>query len=190
MTSDIVRRVLQDEVNTAIEKKWFETIKSTSPNVKTIEDLILRGVDVNTKDINEQNALHFLCQRNNNENLVDLVRLLVKYKVDVNAKDNHGQTALHLLCRYNQDKNVIDVVRLLVANGVDVNAKDDRGLPALRFLCIYNSRNENLIDIVRLFVENGADVNAKDDYGEAPRDLIRKYYNKANAKEILKLLGE
>ncbi|KZR98305.1 Uncharacterized protein APZ42_006341, partial [Daphnia magna] len=76
--------------------------------------LIQLGIDVNAKDNDGRNALHYLCQFQSNSNLLDAIQLLIQLGIDVNAKDKLGQNALHYLCWKNSNSNLIDAIRLFI----------------------------------------------------------------------------
>ena len=60
--------------------------------------LLLRcGIEINCKDKNGWNALHYLCQYYSEDNLIDIMKLLIASGIDVRCKNNLGCTALHLL---------------------------------------------------------------------------------------------
>ncbi|KZS03136.1 Uncharacterized protein APZ42_034213 [Daphnia magna] len=48
---------------------------SSSGLIEKINDLIQLGIDVNAKDDDGQNALHFLCENNSNSNLLDAINV-------------------------------------------------------------------------------------------------------------------
>src|SRR5206468_12230693 len=52
-------------------------------DVKTVEALLAKGVDVNAKSAYGATALHFACDKGQ----VEVVKLLLKHKADGNAKD-------------------------------------------------------------------------------------------------------
>src|SRR5262249_11480154 len=62
------------------EELWEAAKKG---DVKTVEALLAKGVDVNAKTDYGATALHFACDKGN----VEVVKLLLKHKADVNAKD-------------------------------------------------------------------------------------------------------
>ncbi|XP_046448834.1 cAMP-dependent protein kinase, catalytic subunit-like isoform X2 [Daphnia pulex] len=136
----------------------------TSLDLEKIKLLIQRGIDVNGKDNNERNALHFLCRYNSSDKLRDAIKLLIQLGIDVNGKDNDGWNALHSLCLYNSSEELMDAIKLLTQFGIDVNGKDNNGRNALHLMCLYNS-NDKLMDAIKLLIQLGIDVNGKDNDG-------------------------
>ncbi|KAK4011276.1 hypothetical protein OUZ56_020390 [Daphnia magna] len=160
---------------------------SSSGLIEKIKDLIQLGIDVNAKDNDGSNALHFLCENNSNSNLIDVIRLLIQLGIDVNAKDNDGSNALHYLCGNDSNSNLIDAIRLLIQLGIDVNAKNNDGSNALHFLCENNS-NSNLIDAIRLLIQLGIDVNVKDDDGQNALHYLCENNSNSNLIDVIRLL--
>ena len=52
-----------------------------------MEFLIQNGIDVNEKDNNGRNALHFLFENYESEKIVDAIRLLMKHGIQSNGID-------------------------------------------------------------------------------------------------------
>jgi ankyrin repeat protein len=99
-------------------------------NLRVLNDLISRGVNVNKKwDNGGMAALHFAAL--NGQPAV--VERLVAAGANVNATDEVGQTALHLAAK----KGKLEVVKRLLSAGADVNLKDEAGGTALSY-CLYN----------------------------------------------------
>jgi len=86
--------------------------------------LLMRGADVNAKDIRDNTALH----RASMHGHTDVAEILLEAGANVNAKDDiRGKTALHCAARNRH----MDVARLLLEAGADVNARDGNGWTAL-----------------------------------------------------------
>jgi ankyrin repeat protein len=79
---------------------------STKTNLKeTMQFLIDNNIDVNRKDKDEWNALHFLCRLYGKEDLIDLIQILVRHGIDVDSTDNEGQ--MLLICCVNITGKII-----------------------------------------------------------------------------------
>jgi ankyrin repeat protein len=150
--------------------------------LKLLQFLIEKGIDVNCKDKDGDNAFYPLCWNYKNENLIDIIRLLIENGIDVNWKNNDGWNALLLLCENYKNENLIDIIRLLIQNGIEVNCKNMFGDYALHFLC-RNYKNENLIDIIQLLIENEIDVNDED------ISTLQQHYQRGNRSQIVDLLN-
>ena len=55
------------------------------------------GVVINAEDEYRNTPLHSLCLYYQDENFIDIVRLLIEKGANVNAKDHNGKTPLHCL---------------------------------------------------------------------------------------------
>jgi hypothetical protein len=88
-----------------------------------------------------------LCKNYQNENLIDIIRLLIEKGIDVNCENRDGDNALHFLCANYKNENLIDIIRLLIEKGIDVNYKD---IVVLR----QNYRKENCSQIVDLLKQH------------------------------------
>lgn len=106
------------------------------------ELLIVKGADVNAKDMDGSTPLHF-AYRNK-----DVAKLLIANGSDVNAKNNKGMTPLHYLYENKE------IVELLIAKGADVNAKDNEGKTALDY-----AEDEDLEDLlIKYGAKSGKDL--------------------------------
>ena len=144
--------------------------------------LIERGADVNEKDNNGYQILHYAVLSDNPK----MIELLVDHGADVNAKANNGWTVLHsAVLNGNVEaihaktrviftttpvikgegiylKGNLEVVQWLVEHGADVNAKDNDGCTVL-----HSAVENGNLDVINYLVKHGADINAKDYYGRS-----------------------
>ena len=128
-------------------------IKAPSLNIKNINMLLDKGIDVNAKDQYGWTALHEAAQ----EGHENIVQTLLDNGAEVNAKNKYGSTALHDAVRFGRGT----IVQTLLDNGAEVNAKNKYGETAL-----HKAAQEGHDNIVQTILDNGAEVNAKNKYGE------------------------
>lgn len=106
-------------------------------------------------------SLYVVCQNNN---LIDIIKLLIQNGANINAKTGDGRTALQNVCQfYSNGQLVMDIVsRLLVEkrgiNRANMGFKWKLGWTALHYLFKNSNNIENLIEVVKLFIEKGANV--------------------------------
>ena len=121
-------------------------------NVKVVQALFSRGVDVNATDQYGQTALFVAAKQGN----LAVVQALLSRGVDVNATDQHGQTALFAAAKQGNG----EVVQTLLSHGVDVNATDQDGQTAL-----FAPMASGEFKIVKQLLEHGANASVVDNAG-------------------------
>ncbi|MCD4786243.1 MAG: ankyrin repeat domain-containing protein [Candidatus Eremiobacteraeota bacterium] len=171
--------------------------------------LIKNGADVDFRDEDGSNLLHFVKDR-------ELAELLVNKGVDLNAEEEGGTTPLHIAASFGRTEVALflieneakvnavskygtplrgsvncsrfEISRALIKKGADPNIKDYCGMTPLHLASMLGRFRE-----VRLLVSNGADVNIKDNDGKTPlsytkfgilrnRGKIAKFLRKHGAK--------
>ncbi|KAH9008466.1 ankyrin repeat-containing domain protein [Lactarius hengduanensis] len=170
-------------------------------------ELLMRGVDVATKDRSYRTPLHLASLFGH----AKTVRLLIEHGADVTLRDREHQTPLHLASNFEVSARttslLIDIglmqldslpsswprnpeelspapgiVRLLIEHGADVTALDVTLSTPLHLAS--SSRN---LEIVRILIESGADLNAQNETHSTP--LHQAAFRTRNP-EILRLLIE
>lgn len=154
---------------------------------------MLREIDLDEKMDSDNTPLHILCQFYKNDNLINLIKFLIKKGTDVNAENEEGEIPLHLLCSNYERDNIKDIVQLLIYNGADVTTKINHRNP-LHYFCsnaFESNQNFNRKDIFQFLIESGADVNAKNKDGSTPLHLLFTTNDKNNdLEDIAQLLIE
>ena len=84
-----------------------------------VEDLLRRGADINTANVDGLTALHQACIDNN----FDMVELLVTAGADVNKDDNEGWTPLHATASL----GFLSIATFLLDHGADITAVNNDG---------------------------------------------------------------
>jgi len=97
-------------------------------SIKSLQFLINKGADVNTKKYDGETPLH-RATRNHD---VEKAKFLIKNGADVNAKDDNGETPLYKAAKdysyYNRRYGKeVEILKCLIENGADVNAKNRWG---------------------------------------------------------------
>ncbi|KAJ5076640.1 ankyrin repeat-containing protein [Anaeramoeba ignava] len=161
------------------KKDLFTLYKENS--FQEIQNIISKGVDVNSKNENEETILHLICKNENQfQNQFQMIEFLISKGADVNAKTNYSkETPLQYACQ-SQSQNSIDVIKFLISKGADVNAKNDVDETPLHYVCKTNS-----IESVKFLVSKGADVNAKTKYNETALHYSCRFQNE-NTFEFVK----
>jgi len=150
------------------------------------------GRVVNDMDNYGNTALSLLSENHNEDDLLDIVRLLIRRGANVNHKSwLNGYNALMILCTHYNHERLIDIVLLFIENGVDINATSTNDAwNVLHILCRYYS-NDKLIEIIALLIKNGIDLNAvtiKDNWNAIT--FLCLYYTGEYMHEIIRLLIE
>ena len=115
----------------------------------------------------------------NDCNLIEIIKLLLRYGADVNTSDRNGNTPLHELCQAYRKNDLIEVVQLLIEKGANINAREQiKQQSPIFILCGYQVDNERLLDVIRLFIEKGADLEAIDWMGSTPLYELCNNYKK------------
>ncbi|XP_057370244.1 uncharacterized protein LOC130691331 isoform X2 [Daphnia carinata] len=156
-----LHRLCADQCRTtdySILPQWmFDTFVYRSDIRDKIESLIQLGIDINAKDKDGWNALHFLCRNNSSPHLIVAIKLLIELGIDKNAKTNDGSNALHILCEYNSSQHLIDAIKLLIELEIDKAAKNNDGKNALQLLCRHNSSPQSF-QAIELLIKLGVDL--------------------------------
>jgi len=92
-------------------------------NIEAVKQHLAAGADVNAKDEDGLNPLHYAAWTDHKET----VELLLANGADVNARKKNGMTPLHRAA----SKGSKEVAELLISNGADVNARDKDGTTPL-----------------------------------------------------------
>jgi ankyrin repeat protein len=91
--------------------------------VEEVEKLLQKGMDINSVDEKGWTPLLHLAlpKKNEGDNLVEIVRLLITKGANVHCETENKMNALHLLCEHYKNENFIDLVKLLIEKGIKVN---------------------------------------------------------------------
>ena len=147
-----------------------------------LHELLERGADVDARDKLGYTALHitiYYSRAYNNEEGIEIVRQLLKYKPDVNAKTFSSDTPLHYAA-YRSSAVCIDV---LLAAGARVNELDANGSTALHW-AVCNERQAETV--AEQLILAGIDMNVIDRSGMTALDSARS----RNKHAVIKVLEE
>lgn len=86
---------------------------------EVLEELILRGCDVNAVNFEEKTALHVMVEKNS----VECVVSLLAHEAEVDLVDKDGNTALHIAL----EKKQLPIIQCLIVFGADFNRANRRG---------------------------------------------------------------
>jgi len=140
---------------------------------ETVKQLIISGFNVNTKDKNNQTALHVAVEHGN----LEIIKFLLERGAKVNLKSKHNRTPLLMIDEFSEDEEIlIEIVNLLIAKGADVNIRDKSKKTALMLVCY-----EENFEAAKILLEAGANPNLKDEDGETA-------LQKTDSDEIKQLL--
>lgn len=128
----------------------------TSPNVQFLQHVLDYGYDINFKDDDGANLLHYAIY----SNCPEIVKFLISKCVDKEAKDNFGSTPLLNSAGYSEN---FEVFKAFIDSGckTDVRSKDGESL------IITAARNSNP-EIIKYLLEEGFDIEDCDNEGFTP----------------------
>ncbi len=147
--------------------------------VKLIKLFIENGADVNRGcAINKI----LTAKKLNNDEILELYKLILKAGLDVNCKDKDGNTPLSILANTSHIPDLglwgtdpqleYIIVNSLIDYGANVNVKNNIGMTPLMQASHHNNE-----DLVALLLKNGADINLKSEmtaYDLSSSENIRK----------------
>lgn len=143
-------------------------------DLKWIARLLDQGANVNIRS-HGWTVLVWVCWKNQNESLPQLIHLLVKSGASVNETDTKGNPALSILVRFNHTPTLIHSVKELIDGGVEINKPDRRKWTVLHHLARFNQSKE-LLPILQLLLTHSADVNATDMGGWSVLHYLARFY--------------
>jgi len=106
-----------------------------------------------------QDQLQTACEKGN---IIEVKRLLERYRISPNFKDSKGRTPLHFACSAGYEK----IAELLIHSGANVNAIDINHNTPLHLSVFSNNYT-----CVALLLTAGANAHAKDKSNKTPLDL-------------------
>ncbi|XP_024080621.1 ankyrin-3-like isoform X3 [Cimex lectularius] len=117
--------------------------------------LVEQGVDINTCNANDLNALHLAAK----DGHVEIVQELLNRGCVVDAATKKGNTALHIAALAGQE----EVARLLVDKGANINVQSLNG-----FTPLYMAAQENHDAVVKFLLNKGANQGLATEDGFTP----------------------
>ena len=133
-------------------------MKAARYTQKSIHLLLATGADVNIKDKNNNQALHYACF---GVPKCDNIKILLNAGADVNNKNGDGETPLFCAVDgkydpyfYIEHDLYVEAVNILVEAGADVNAETKDGSTPL-----LSAANDGYVKCLQALLEAGADVN-------------------------------
>ncbi|XP_049770191.1 poly [ADP-ribose] polymerase tankyrase-1-like [Schistocerca cancellata] len=141
-------------------------------SVSKVRTLLIVGADVEAKDENQQNSLHWAAARG----YVEVVRRLLEDGADVNARDRWQNTPLHQAAWNGH----APVVRLLAASFANHDASDESGNTPL-----HDAAWRGHAGVATALLEAGADREVRNDNGDTPLDLAKRN----NHQRLVDILG-
>ena len=162
-------------------------LAASGGELKAARVLVEHKADVNSQDKLGKTPLHLLLEDNgrDNDDILDLTRLLLEHNSDVDIRTTTKWTALHAAAFLGR----LEIVRMLLDLDADPNAETKGSETPLGLVSRgrYNSQ-EHGASIARLLLERGADVNGN----ASTKDLVTPLHSAAfNGRlEIARILLE
>ncbi|KAJ5076184.1 ankyrin repeat ph and sec7 domain containing protein secg-related [Anaeramoeba ignava] len=155
---------------------------------ETIQFLLEKGINVNSKDVAQLTPLHVACQENCG---IEIITILLDNKADVNATEKwKKRTPLHLACMNGSDSKIITE---LVNRGANIEAADFDNQSAIHYALLTANNPKEMIkmlwfDSVKLNTENQALIHLvmmkKQADPKIPKFIIKKQKHLINAQDM------
>ena len=132
-----------------------------SENIELTELLVENGADVNINSLYKISPLIYFIRRSPIENILEIIKLLIRKGSKINHKSNNGTTALMACFEEKFDKLIkFDIIKYLLDNKADIYIK--------------NKKNENILKIIK------DNISVSDDNNHDIYSLIFNYKNLEN----------
>ena len=135
----------------------YVQLLSIAKSEEAIDWLILKNVDINTRDNDGRTAINFAVIRGD----INIVKFLIKKGANVDNQDSNRETPLSYAVLFRNP----EIIRVLIDKGVNINNRNTRGETPLHYAV--GLRNP---EIIALLIKNGAEISAKDNSGYTPLD--------------------
>lgn len=158
-------------------------------DLKSLEDALAAGIDVEQEDEKGWNALMWACRTSNAE----AVRLLLTHGANIHARLPHGAEPLDIAASWH-GAGAPDVVRQLLDAGAEVNHRDVDGFTALAAILndLWQAKPQEAAvcdRVIDLLLERGADPKICNRLGEGPIDKARRNKHTDVLRRLLKAPG-
>lgn len=109
----------------------------------SVKKLLAAGANINARDNRGKSPLYYAVQ---DENYIDIAKILVLFGADVNSKDNEGTSILHVT-------RSGEIGVFLCENGANINDKDISGVTvlqnAIKEMPEDSSKNVNIVKVIQ-----------------------------------------
>ncbi|BCS83696.1 ankyrin repeat protein [Cotonvirus japonicus] len=129
-------------------------------NSKIIKILFEDKINFLEKDIDNMNHLMCACFFSQNDNNIEIVKILLNLHINVNARNRYGETALLYSLKFPGN---IEIIKLLLKHGANIDAPNQYYL--VPFLYWSQTKYQPDIIIGKLLLDAGTDINTIDNHG-------------------------
>jgi ankyrin repeat protein len=137
------------------EQATLVHIASSHGLLSVVKSLILKGVDIESKDTVKRTPLSHAAEKGHEK----VVQVLLESGAEASCRDLNGWTALSYAMMYGH----AGVAKLLMGHGVDTTVNHLN-----REKYIWNASWRGFKDVVNLLLEKGVEVDTKDSYRRTP----------------------
>ena len=130
---------------------------------KIIINLINKEENINFKDSNKINALHYAIKFNKSS---ELIKKLLEKKIDTNLENKFAEIPLSLAL---ESKNEKEIIKLLIKNSANINKliKKEKYSKKISLFILAISKKKDL-EILKLLINKKTDFNLTDDFNNSP----------------------
>ena len=158
----------------ALYKMNMNQMFGEQSDIKQIEALIKKGVDLNHKDKFGRTLIYDAIVKG----FINVVKLFCNEQIDLNIHDKEGKTPLHFSAIYNN----VEITKLLLEYGAIVDSVDSDGNTPLSDAVFYS---KGFPDNIILLLKSGANPDKENNYGISPKELaetinnydVKQYFN-------------
>lgn len=160
------------DIDSEVSNGWNLLFLACLNGSASVVDFLIneRGTNTNLY-IENQSPLMIACNSpGNSDEILKIVKLLVKESTNINSTNSYGVTPLMMAC----DKGHIKVVEFLMYRGASIDAIDNNGYNAL-----FHAIESNQTEIAKLLIGAGIDLSVADKQGNTAKMMAeadnRKY---------------
>lgn len=125
------------------------------------------GADATAEDNKVRSVLHALLSERQSENdgdVINLTKLLLRHGAGVNKRDKDNHTPLYLAVR----RDRTNLAAILLEHGAEATAEDIHGKTPLHVLSESRDAEGHVINLALLLLKHGAELNARDKHHQTP----------------------